>query len=140
MFFRRDNVRITSEADYAVRIIYCLCREGRKMGAKEISERTEVSMQFTLKILRKLVHGELACSYKGAEGGYALAKTPAEISVLDVIRLIDGPVRLNKCLESHSPCNRGECDCTFRRLWADLSESVERSLAAETFDKILEKS
>lgn len=134
-------MRITSEADYAVRIIYCLCREGRKMGAKEISERTEVSMQFTLKILRKLVHGELACSYKGAEGGYALAKTPAEISVLDVIRLIDGPVRLNKCLESLSPCNRGEkCDCTFRRLWADLSESVERSLAAETFDKILEKS
>ncbi len=104
------------------------------MGAKEISERTEVSMQFTLKILRKLVHGELACSYKGAEGGYALAKTPAEISVLDVIRLIDGPVRLNKCLEA------GKCDCTFRRLWADLSESVERSLAAETFDKILEKS
>lgn len=133
-------MRITSEADYAVRIVYCLCKEGRKMGAKEISERTEVSMQFTLKILRKLVLAEIACSYKGADGGYALARTPDQISVLDVIHVIDGPIRLNKCLETEPPCNRERtCGCSFRQLWANLSEKVEQSLSAETFESIINK-
>ncbi|MEG2678266.1 MAG: Rrf2 family transcriptional regulator, partial [Oscillospiraceae bacterium] len=62
-------------------------------------------------------------------------------SVLDVIHVIDGPIRLNKCLEDSSPCtiSGGACSCSFRSLWAELSEKVEQSLSAETFDKIMQK-
>ena len=74
-------MHITLESDYAVRIVYCLAQNGGRMEAAAIAEQTGVTLRFSLKILRKLVAGELVKSYKGAGGGYELAKDPKEISV-----------------------------------------------------------
>ena len=71
-------MHITLESDYAVRIVYCLAQNGGRMEAAAIAEQTGVTLRFSLKILRKLVAGELVKSYKGAGGGYELAKDPKE--------------------------------------------------------------
>ena len=52
-------MHITLESDYAVRIVYCLARQGGRMDAKKIAEETGVTLRFSLKILRKLVAGGL---------------------------------------------------------------------------------
>ena len=61
-------MRITHEADYAIRVAFCLAECGGKLGAKEISERTGVTLRFALKILRKLIQAGMVRSYKGANG------------------------------------------------------------------------
>lgn len=133
-------MRITVEADYAVRIVYFLAEQEKRVSAKDIAENVRVTMRFTLKILRKLVLCELAKSYQGSGGGYVLAKKSDQISVLDVIHAIDGPVLLNKCLESGENCEvRHGDECCFKSIWLDLSRKVEQSLKEVTFAELLEK-
>ena len=57
------------EADYAVRIVHCLAKNGQRMDAKSISDETGVTLRFSLKILRKLVSAGIIKSYKGTQGG-----------------------------------------------------------------------
>ena len=68
-------MHITQEADYAVRIVYCLAREARRMDARTISEQMAISLRFSLKILGKLAQSGLVVSYKGNRGGRWKART-----------------------------------------------------------------
>ena len=78
---------MTLEADYAVRIVEYLTKHPERRDAKTISEETQIPLRFSLKILRELVAEGLVCSFKGAKGGYTLAKSPEEITLRQVIEL-----------------------------------------------------
>ena len=71
-------MHMTLEADYAVRIVACLVTEDQRRDAAYIAEKTQVPLRFALKILRKLVQGRLAVSFKGARGGYPYHRRYAE--------------------------------------------------------------
>ena len=83
-------MHITLESDYADRIVACLASENKRIDAKTISQKNNVSLRFALKILRKLVESGIVKSYKGTQGGYELAKSPSEISLCDVIETVEG--------------------------------------------------
>mgnify|MGYP002552668825 CR=1 FL=1 len=95
-------MRITHEADYAIRVAYCLALAGEKQCAKDISEATGVTLRFALKILRKLTQSGITKSYKGVAGGYELNHSPSEISLGAIIECIDGPIAINHCLANSS--------------------------------------
>jgi len=131
-------MHITLEADYAVRIVYCLAAAGKRMDAKAIAEETAVTLRFSLKILRKLVAGGLVRSFKGIQGGYELAKEPKEISLNDVIETVEGPFAISRCLCGEYICTRTNGQpCQFRNVYADISEEVVKRLSSYTFDKAL---
>ena len=78
-------MHMTLETDYAVRIMETLTREGKRVDARTISEKTRVPQRFALKILRSLVADGLVRSYKGASGGYELAPD-ASSSVTQIVK------------------------------------------------------
>ncbi|MCF2669613.1 MAG: Rrf2 family transcriptional regulator [Clostridiales bacterium] len=132
-------MRITHEADYAIRVAYCLAEHGGKLGAKDISEATGVTLRFALKILRKLILGGMVRSYKGAAGGYELVKPPSEISMGEIIECIDGPIQINHCL-----CNEFECTrvsskgiCNFRKVFGSVNRMIRTELYNVTLDQFL---
>ena len=132
-------MRITHEADYAIRVAYCLAEHGGKLGAKDISEATGVTLRFALKILRKLILGGMVRSYKGAAGGYELVKPPSEISMGEIIECIDGPIQINHCL-----CNEVECTrvsskgiCNFRKVFGSVNRMIRTELYNVTLDQFL---
>ena len=90
-------MHITQESDYAVRIVYCLAREARRMDARTISEQMAISLRFSLKILGKLAQSGLVVSYKGNRGGYELSRPAAQITLRQVIEAVEGPYRLSRC-------------------------------------------
>ena len=63
-------MKITREADYALRIIAMLADENRQIEAKAIAEKNDIPYRFTLKILRKIVQAGIIKSYRGVNGGY----------------------------------------------------------------------
>ena len=131
-------MHITLEADYAVRIVYCLAAAGKRMDAKAISEETAVTLRFSLKILRKLVAGGIVRSFKGIQGGYELAKAPKEISLNDVIETVEGPFAISRCLCGEYICSRTNGQpCRFRNVYAEISEDVVAKLKSYTFDQAL---
>ena len=133
-------MHITLEADYAVRIVYCLALAQKRMDAKAIAEETSVTLRFSLKILRKLVAGGIVQSYKGTQGGYELAKRPSEISLNDVIETVEGPFNISRCLGGEYVCSKTHesgLPCPFRQVYDEISVDVVEKLSRFTFDKAL---
>lgn len=129
---------LTLESDYAVRIIGCLAAENKRIDAKNISERTGVSLRFSLKILRKLVSAGLVRSFKGMQGGYELARSPSEITMLDVIETVEGDYYLNRCHEDDFVCTRGAKDCCcYQNVFNEINDMVSKKLASYTFADLL---
>ena len=133
-------MNITLEADYAVRIVDCLSAQPTKIGAGVIAELTGVTPRFTLKILHKLVSAGIVRSYKGAKGGYELARPAAEITLRDVIETVEGTYTFSRCLSpdhackcDHIACHRGSC--RFQQVYDEISESVRTKLAQVTFER-----
>ena len=91
-------MHITLESDYAIRIILCLARRGRRTDAGTIAEITGVSLRFALKILRNLVGSGMVRSFKGIQGGYELNHDPADITLKDILEVVEGEYHLSRCL------------------------------------------
>lgn len=118
-------MNITLEADYAIRIVYTLAEEKRRLEAKYIAEKTGVTLRFSLKILRKLVSAGIVKSFKGTQGGYELQKQPEEISLYDIILIIDGAYQFSKCGNSDFTCTRvPDKNCTIRKVFNKITKSV----------------
>lgn len=130
-------MHITLESDYAVRIVSCLVNEGKRLDAKAIADRTCVSLRFALKILRKLVSADIVKSYKGTQGGYELSKSPAEISLCDVIETVEGTYKFSRCLDGEHECSRGKSGiCCYQKAFSETTDMVKEKLQGYTFDKM----
>lgn len=136
---RDENVRITHEADYAIRVACCLAFSGEKVGAKQISEYTGVTLRFALKILRKMIQSGIVKSFKGANGGYMLNRPPSEISFGEIIECIDGTIAINHCLTGEFACTRvpHKQDCNFRRVFGAVNQRLRKDLYEITLDQFL---
>jgi len=131
-------VNITLETDYAIRIVYCVAKQNKRVDAKTIAESSGVTLRFSLKILRKLVASGIIKSYKGTKGGYELAKDPGQISLKDVIETIEGPYMLNKCLNNQFNCTQVKCgECRVQSIFEDISKDVNAKLAKVSFADLL---
>ena len=125
-----------------MRILYCLTKEERRMGAKEISEKMVVPLRFALKILGKLAGAGLVNSFKGNKGGYELGRSADKITLLDVISAVEGPCVLSRCLcdAENGGCNRGASGCcVFQSEFDRIGQMVNRELAKVSFADMLEQ-
>ncbi len=129
-------MKITMETDYAVRIVYCLARNGGIMDAKEICSEVGVTFRFALKILRKLCIGGIAKSYRGVNGGYSLLMAPGDITLLRVFEATDGEVAVSKCLAEEEICTwtREKKTCPFHEEFVDLNDLIKKKLGSVNFD------
>lgn len=101
-------MRLNQATDYAFRaVLYLSCLpRGQVIEAKVIAEEENIPMRFLLKILRLLTQAGIVESYRGVSGGYALARRPSEITMLDVIKAIEGDIKINRCLISPGECSK----------------------------------
>lgn len=127
-------MHMTLEADYAVRIVEFLAVNPGRADAKTISERTSVTLRFTLKILRTLVSDGIVRSYKGAKGGYELAKPPKEITLRSVIEAVEGPYMISRCQGDAYSCQR--TSCRLHHIYGEVSQLVRNKLESYTFASI----
>ncbi|KAA5539965.1 RrF2 family transcriptional regulator [Adhaeribacter rhizoryzae] len=91
---------LTKTSEYALRsIVYVAMQaaEGKKIGIKEIAKELELPLHFIGKILQDLVRKSIISSVKGPNGGFYLSRTASEITIMDVVRVIDGVEAFKKC-------------------------------------------
>lgn len=129
-------MKITREADYALRIVALLAAESTHLEAKAIAERSNVPYRFTLKILRKIVQAGYLKSQRGANGGYYLAAEPENITMKDIIEVIDGRIGINICLSGESCPNKAVC--RVRGKLSAIQQKLMDDLAAVSFADIIE--
>ena len=134
-------MRISRKADYALRAVRHLANlpSGKLGSINSISEAETVPREFLAKILKDLTRGGILVSYQGVTGGYRLAKTPKEVTFLDVMEAIDGPIHLNLCTEGRN-CNCEMYDtCQMRSFWETHEVAFKKSLSRQHFAKYKKK-
>ena len=130
-------MHITLESDYAVRIVVYLAKWGCRCDANTIAQNTGVTLRFALKILRNLVSGGMVRSFKGTQGGYELNRSPEDITLRDILELVEGKYVFSRCLE-RGDCTRPENTCCkVQRVFSDISKTVQEKLAAVTIADLL---
>ena len=130
-------MQITRQADYAMRAIIFLARlqVDEKAATSKIAQEQEISPSFLAKIISQLSIAGIIHTSRGARGGVSLARPAEEISVLDVVEAIDGPVYLNSCTKKNSDCPFLD-SCPLKGLWCEARDGLVARLSNATFAQV----
>jgi len=133
-------MQITRQADYALRAMYYLARLGpaQRAATSQIAQERQIPPSFLAKIISQLSIAGLIHTSRGARGGVSLARQPQEISLLDVVEAIDGPIMLNDCTGSAASCPFGD-DCPIHPIWCEAQHELVSKLRATTFGDLVKK-
>lgn len=127
-------MQITRQADYALRAVVFLSRleENEKAATGIIANEQNIPPSFLAKIISQLSIAGLIHTSRGARGGVSLARPSDEISMLDVIEAIDGPIFLNDCTEDSTDCPFLET-CPLKNIWREARTALVNKLSNAKF-------
>jgi Rrf2 family protein len=133
-------MKLSTKGKYGVRALFEIARNYGKgpLAIKEIAERQKISLSYLEQILHKLGKAGIIESVRGPHGGYELPRKPADITIGDVVRALEGPIALSHCLEpgESTNCYRAD-DCVARMVWVRVGEKIEAALDSISFEDLL---
>lgn len=116
-------LKLTKKADYGLIALRHLALSEDSASVKEIAASYGIPMPLLAKVLQKLARGGLLVAAHGTNGGYRLARDAREISALEVIRTIDGPIILTSCFTQHGQCYQS-VTCSVREPLRRIHEGI----------------
>jgi Rrf2 family nitric oxide-sensitive transcriptional repressor len=126
---------IPKTAEYALRAVVILARDpGQSYSADVIAEATQVPRRYAHKVLQALVRAGLVHSQSGPGGGYALLRSPEDVSILEVVSAIEPIPRIHSCplgLKGHTSL------CPLHRQLDDAAANTEKAFANVTIAQLL---
>ncbi len=127
-------MQITRQADYAVRAVLYLSslNNGRRAPTSRIAREQHIPPSFLAKIISQLSVAGVVQTSRGARGGVSLARPALDISLLEVIEAIDGPITLNECVHNSAACVFGE-ECPVKEVWCHAQSNLVEQLGGTNF-------
>jgi FeS assembly SUF system regulator len=136
-------LRLTKKADYSLIALKLFasrkCGTAATLSAKELADTSGIPLPILSKLLQKLGKSGFLESAYGTNGGYRLARAPKDISVLEVIRAIDGPIVLANCFTHDASCGHSG-RCTVRRPLRRIHDGILQLLDSVSIEDMLENS
>jgi len=120
--------RISRLTDYATVVMTALAEDpATVISAVELAERVRLEPTTVSKLLKQLGQAQLVESFRGANGGYRLARAPQAITVADIVAAMEGPFGMTECTVHEGNCGH-EAHCGVRSNWRRISAAVEAAL------------
>ncbi len=122
-------LRFTKRADYGLMAIHyiAISEDHGSVSARRIADEFGIPPELLAKILQRLARERLIVSQNGPKGGYVLARRPAEITVGQVVRALEGPINIVECMESDSDCPQ-MARCNLRRPVQKIQVAISQML------------
>lgn len=131
------QLKITS--DYAIRALLYIASSDHEPNSGEISEACGVSRNLLINILQRLRKSGLINTDRGVKGGYSLLRSPDEISIMDVLTVMEETMNLNRCLEPDHKCSRNATKtCAVRNYFGNLQTQLHESLSRMTLQRLID--
>jgi FeS assembly SUF system regulator len=126
-------LRISKMTDYAVVLATHLAAAEGPQAARDLALQTQIPEPTASKVLKKLARAGVVISQRGPRGGYALARSPHEIGIHEVIEAIEGPIAVTECSDetTDSLCEY-ETNCGVRANWQRINVAVHNALSEIT--------
>jgi len=131
-------MQITRQADYAVRAVLHLARMGNseRAATSTVAKEQNIPPSFLAKIISQLSIAGLLHTSRGARGGVTLAREPKDITLLEVVEAIDGPIQLNECVGNDGSCHF-DGDCPIKPVWCDAQDELVNRLRSTNFGDMI---
>lgn len=132
-------MKITYKGDYATKIILDLAEncQDKLVHIEDIAKRQDIPQNYLEQILLMLKKGGFVQSKKGPNGGYALTRSPKDISLGDIVRFIEGPIYPISCVDPEAPKTCKEVGkCSFYGIWKEVRESIAKIVDNIDFEQI----
>lgn len=134
-------MQLTRATDYAVRVMIHLAGlpPGSRVSREALARAGEIPAHFLSKILQALVRAGLIASQRGVAGGFSLTRRPDEVTMLEVVEAIQGPIWLNQCVDPAQPCARQDW-CAAHVAWVEAQAAVSKILGAASLARLARES
>ena len=136
-------MKFSTKGEYGLRAMFDLALryDDSPIPLKSISKRQDISNNYLEQLFSALRKSGLVKSVRGSQGGYILNRKPAEITVGDIIRVLEGPIAPVDCV-SEDPsdlCHRAET-CTARSVWKKVKDSINEVIDSITLEDMIQES
>jgi len=130
-------MQITRRADYAIRGMVHLAGKPQDQVSllSDIAAEIGVSQPFMAKIFQQFNKIGLVRSYRGIGGGFTLGRQPGEITLLEIVEAVEGPIVLNRCVLAEGICSR-DSTCTVHPVWKEVQDQMKAILQSVTLDHL----
>jgi Rrf2 family protein len=130
-------LHINRQTDYAIRVILALAKRpsGTRLTSTEIGKEMLIPAAFLARIVAQLAQANLVQTFAGREGGLQLARSADEITLRDVVELMEGPLLLSECMQDKQDCPF-EGACPVRQRWSGLQTVILEELAKTKFSRL----
>ena len=132
-------MNISAKSKYAVRALVELAQHngGAPVPIGDIASRRDIPLQFLEQLFSSLRKAGILNSHRGVRGGFSFKKLPEDVSVLDVVEILDGNIAPATCTIG------GDCDklsrCAVRDVWVDAKKSLEQALGAASIAELADR-
>lgn len=132
---------ISTKSDYGFIVMLELVHNYGQglLSLSDIANRRQLSSGYLAQILQPLLKAKLVISKEGKGGGYKLARSPKEISVLEIIEALEGKMDLVKCLKHGKECCAGFAACDAKKVWGIIAKDVQVTLENKTLAGLVRK-
>jgi Rrf2 family transcriptional regulator, cysteine metabolism repressor len=128
-------MRLSRKCDYALRALILMASKdsGAYHGIAPIAKAEDIPLRYLEQVFLALKNAGILSSKSGPSGGYKFRRSPEEISLVDIVRIIDGPVAPARCVSqtAYEPCPR-EGSCSLRPVLADVRQAIADILKSIT--------
>lgn len=132
-------LRVSRLADYASVVMACLARHpGEVLPALQVGAEIRLEGPTVSKLLKRLAQAGLVESFRGAAGGYRLARSAKDISLAEIVEALDGPIGLTECSLGHSGCER-QPYCAVSRDWQGIGAAIDNALRGVSLADMLRR-
>jgi Rrf2 family transcriptional regulator, iron-sulfur cluster assembly transcription factor len=131
-------MKLSTRSRYGTRLILDMAEHHGKTPIQlgEIARRQNISLKYLEQIIRPLKRAQYIKSFRGSKGGHMLNKPPEQITVGEIVALLEGGSMLIHCSKNPAECNRAE-RCPTRYLWMEASNALFARLNQITFADLL---
>ena len=131
-------MKISTKGRYGLRILIDLATHdpAKPRLIRDIAQSQQISEKYISRLVIDLRRAKLIRSVRGVNGGFHLAKLPEEITLLEILEVMEGPISVVDCVRSPEKCRR-QALCPARDIWMELNEGIRQLTKKITLDDIL---
>lgn len=131
-------MQLKLSTDYVIRIVLYLSMKKQDVSSKELSEKLGVDEYYVLKFLKKLHDAGIVKKEDNVKDTFFLTKEPDQITMFDVINVMENTIKINLCLEDEEYCSRlATKTCPVRKFYCEVQKDIENSLKSKTIKDLI---
>ena len=133
------SMKLSTRSRYGTRLMLDLAQrydEG-PIQISDIAKRQDISVKYLEQLIIPLKRSNFIKSFRGPKGGHMLARSPDEINIGEIVKLLEGGIELASCIEKPEECNKSS-DCLTRGVWKEATKAMFDKLNSVTLSKMIE--